>query len=475
MRITLTPTLRRKLNSYLILTQAGGLALLLALPVKALETLDYLYSIQGKHTLGAMHNRQPNSNPNLYSSQLQQVTGKWPSLYSTDFQFEPQEVTYRQTITNQVITEWNNGAMIHLMWHACNPAKQSPCEWDEQGVLSQMSDQEWNNLITDGSNLNLRWKAMMDEIAVYLQQMKDAGVEVLFRPLHEMNQSLFWWGGRPGAEGSARLYQITHDYLLYEKGLTNIVWLWNLQDFQSLAQDLNDYDPGNDYWDVLTLDMYWSDGQGYTTQKYQAMSQKAAGKPMAISECDDIPMPTLLAQQPLWTFFMPWSELTFAHNSSTKLNTVYQSDRVLTLEEMPGWLGYQFPNSPQINKTYIQAQHYSNQSGIVLASSSDNGGAQMATSIDAYDWLSFNNISVKKSGNYVFAFRVASSNGASLRLEHAGGGESLATVVIPPTGSMSNWTTAYATVYLSAGTHSLGIKALTSGWNMNWFSYDDQD
>ncbi|WP_185976648.1 glycosyl hydrolase [Catenovulum sediminis] len=160
----------------------------------ALETLDFLYSIKGTKTIGAMHNRQPNSDPNKYSRDLNAVTGQWPGMYSTDFQFEPNEIAHRQTITNQVINEWNNGAMIHLMWHACNPAKQSPCQWDSNGVLSAMSDWEWNQLITDGTAINSNWKSMMDDVAYYIQQMKDAGVEVLFRPLHEMNQGMFWWG-----------------------------------------------------------------------------------------------------------------------------------------------------------------------------------------------------------------------------------------------------------------------------------------
>jgi hypothetical protein len=35
---------------------------------------------------------------------------------------------------------------------------------------------------------------------VPLQDLKDHGVEVLWRPLHEMNQAAFWWAGqsRPG-------------------------------------------------------------------------------------------------------------------------------------------------------------------------------------------------------------------------------------------------------------------------------------
>ena len=55
-------------------------------------------------------------------------------------------------------------------------------------------------------------------------------MEVLWRPLHEMNEGWSWWGGRPGSSGSRRLYQITHDYLVGVKGLTNLVWVWNVKD-----------------------------------------------------------------------------------------------------------------------------------------------------------------------------------------------------------------------------------------------------
>ncbi|RYG02375.1 MAG: hypothetical protein EOO07_33065, partial [Chitinophagaceae bacterium] len=81
----------------------------------------------------------------------------------------------------------------------------------------------------------------------------------------------FWWGGRPGVNGSAKLYRITYDYLVKVKGMTNLIWVWNLQDFANLASDLNTYDPGSEYYDVLSLDVYWSDGTGLTTAKYNAM------------------------------------------------------------------------------------------------------------------------------------------------------------------------------------------------------------
>lgn len=336
------------------------------------QSLNYLYSIKGSKAIGGMHNRQPNSNPNTYSQQLNNITGVWPGLYSADFQFEPNEIANRQTMIDQAITEWNNGAMINIMWHACNPAKQEPCYWDSNGVLSQMSNYEWDQLITDGTAINASWKSMMDDVAFYLQQLEDEGVEVFFRPLHEMNQGMFWWGGRPGPNGTARLYQITHDYLTYQKGLTNLIWVWNLQDYSSLSSDLNSYDPGGQYWDVLTMDMYWSDGQGYTGEKYSALLSKAGTKPIGIGECEDLPAVNLLNSQPEWSFFMGWSELTFQTNSNQKIQEIYWSDRVITLNEMPGWSNN--PNPGDENIAYQKP---------VTASSTESAEYAAGNAVDA--------------------------------------------------------------------------------------------
>lgn len=306
------------------------------------ESLNFLYSIRGDKTIGGMHNRQPNSNPNSYSQRLNDDIGQWPGLYSADFQFESWEISERQTMIDQVITEWNNGAMINLMWHACNPVGgPDACNWENEfdAVISKLDNNQWQQLLTDGTTINNNWKTMMDDVAQYLQQLEDAGVEVFFRPLHEMNQGVFWWGGRPGSDGTAALYRLTHDYFTHEKGLTNLIWVWNLQDFGSLANDLNNYDPGWNYWEVLTMDVYWSDGQGYTSSKYNAIVNKAAGKPIGIGECGALPSPALLDSQPLWTFFMGWSEWVWNKNSASEIQNAYRSDRTLLLNEMSGWTG----------------------------------------------------------------------------------------------------------------------------------------
>ena len=166
--------------------------------------------------------------------------------------------------------------------------------------VSDISDTNWNELITDGTGLNERWKMDLDEIAVYLQDLKINGVEVLFRHFHEMNQGKFWWGGRPGASGTLRLYQISHDYLTNVKGLDNLIWVWDIQDFGSLRNDAQVYNPGSNDFEVAALDVY----EGFQTWKYDVVRNVANGKPIAIGECGKLPDANRFMNEPLWTFFL---------------------------------------------------------------------------------------------------------------------------------------------------------------------------
>lgn len=420
------------------------------------KTLNLLYGIQGAHTLAGQHNKEPNANPLYYSTGVNTRTGKWPALHSGDFLFASADINNRQTMINQIIEQWNAGAVVNLMWHACSPAVASSCQW-EGGVKGSLTDTQWAELITDGTTLNNTWKQRMDEVAVFLQQLEDAEVEVLFRPLHEMNQGAFWWGGRKGADGTARLYQITHDYLSNTKGLTNLIWVWNLQDFSTLATDVNDYDPGNEYWDILSLDMYWSDGKGYELSKYEAIRNKAAGKPIAIGEAEDLPSPSLFTSQPDWTFFMGWAELTF-NNSDSKLNTIYGSERVISRDEMPGW------SNASVQVT--QAEDYSNMSGVEKVSSAEEGG-EVVTSIDAWDWLSYPSFEAPEDGKYVVSFRVQTDSPVTLQLEEAGVG-ALATINVP--SFAGKWGTVYKTINLTKGAHAFGVKSTEGTLSLNWFA-----
>jgi mannan endo-1,4-beta-mannosidase len=293
--------------------------------------LPFLRSISGKQVVSGQHNKRSGPDPFEFTKAVYAAAGKYPGLFGVDFSHD-RRIKGRWEMIYEAERQWKAGALINIMWHTCPPTTPEPCD-REGSVKSKLSDSQWKELITDGTALNQAWKMHVDIIAPYLEYLKDKGVEVLWRPLHEMNQGNFWWGGRPGPDGTRRLYQITHDHLM-KKGLTNLIWVWDLQD---LSWDFKEYDPGDDYWDVLAFDVYGS--SGYTRKKYDAIMEIAGSKPMAIGECGKLPTAAELASQPRWTFFMGWSELTLKMNSADDIKALYHDQRVLTLGAMPGWNG----------------------------------------------------------------------------------------------------------------------------------------
>ena len=116
----------------------------------------------------------------------------------------------------------------------------------------------------------------------------------------------------------------------------------------------------------------------------------------------------------------------------------------------------------------IQAESYSFMSGVQTEATQDVGGGLNVGWIDAGDWLSYGNVNFPTAGNYRVEFRVASPSGAQLSLDLNGGATQLGTVTIPSTGSWQSWTTVSRDVQLPAGTHSVGLYAPQSGWNINW-------
>jgi len=295
------------------------------------QVLNYLQSISGKKTIAGQHNKEPNAKPAMWTEYVKKTTGKYPALWSGDFLFQQENIDQRWTMIYEAKKQWENGAIINLMWHACPPDQGEPCGWDPGLLNAQLDDTQWKDLMTEGTTLNMAWKKRMDDIAIYLQYLEDHKVEVLFRPLHEMNQGKFWWGGRPGPDGTAKLYRYVHDYFTDTLGLSNLIWVWDMQD---MSRDFDAYNPGDAYWDIFGFDVY---DKGFDPSWYQYILPIVGNKPMAIGECSKLPSSEMLASQPRWIFFMPWAELVKEANTTEEINQIYNDSRIITLDEMPGW------------------------------------------------------------------------------------------------------------------------------------------
>lgn len=118
--------------------------------------------------------------------------------------------------------------------------------------------------------------------------------------------------------------------------------------------------------------------------------------------------------------------------------------------------------------TTVQAESYSNMSGIQTETCTDEGGGSDVGYVDAGDWMAYYNINFPSTGTYKVEYRVASVSGGNLSLDLNAGAIQLGSVSIPATGGWQNWTTVSNTVNVTAGTYNLGVYAVTGGWNLNW-------
>jgi mannan endo-1,4-beta-mannosidase len=290
--------------------------------------INYLKTITGNHIVSGQHNKEPATSPGQYTQQVHDITGQWPGLWGGDMMFNPTDVANRQSVINQAKTEWANGSLVALTWHACSPTVGATCAFDG-GVKTSITDAQFQQIVTAGTTLNTTWRSRMAAVVPYLKQLKDAGIPVLWRPFHEMNESWNWWGHRPGANGSAKLYQQMRDYFT-SQGLDNLIWVWNVQD--NPAGGWANYYPGSNYADVVSLDAWY---KSYPSASDYSQIQSIAGtKPIAIAEMGKMPTATFLNSQPKWTYFMIWSEYLKGNNTNAEIQTAYFLPRVYNQGEI---------------------------------------------------------------------------------------------------------------------------------------------
>jgi mannan endo-1,4-beta-mannosidase len=290
--------------------------------------LNYIYSISGKQTLSGQHCAPLVGSTRL--SVIHRFTNQYPALFGQDFGFSYpgywDGINYRQNIVDEAIRRNSEGFIITLMWHAVPPNQDEPVEFKD-GIQSDLTDAEWQELITPGTRLNERWKSQVDVIAWFLKQLRYAHVPVLWRPYHEMNGDWFWWGKKEGPNGYKKLYQMLFDRLVNFHGLNNLIWVYNTNEFKPGVDRFDKYYPGDNFVDILTTDVY---SQGFDQENYNQLLTLAGKKPIALGEVGALPSLEKLKEQPRWTWFMNWGDPVGKTTAE-----IYSGDQVITLKELP--------------------------------------------------------------------------------------------------------------------------------------------
>ena len=298
---------------------------------EAERLLAFLYDIQDDHTLAGQHNY--NHEMNRYTDKAQEIGGRLPALWGTDFIWSGAQDPGQQ-IVQEAIAKHRAGVIVTLMWHAGRPVDEPPFRWSES-IQGEVTEEEWIQITTPGTPLHARWRDQVDRVASYLKQLRDAKVPVLWRPYHEMNGVWFWWGDKKGEEGFVKLWKLMYDRYVNYHGLNNLIWVWNANAPRDIPKDeaysYKDYYPGHEYVDVLATDVYNFD---YEQKDYQELLDLAEGRLIALGEVGELPKPEILQAQPKWAWFMVWASWLETHNTMERVMTIYNLKETLTLEEI---------------------------------------------------------------------------------------------------------------------------------------------
>ncbi|MCL2879779.1 MAG: hypothetical protein FWF29_05990 [Treponema sp.] len=251
--------------------------------------------------------------------------------------------------------KWDKmGGIVALMWHWNAPAgllntDQAP--WFK-GFYTYATTFDMgaaiNNPDSDGYKLLVR---DIDFISDQLKPLCDAGIPVLWRPLHEAGGGAFFWWDNFGPDAYVKLWKLMYDRMTKVHNLTNLIWVWN--------GGGESYYPGDDYVDMAGLDMYqnkydYSSQYGNFSKIVRFFLNRGTGAPKIIGIMEDGVMPDidfLVRDNAMWSMFLCWSgddffifdadgSLISGSTESQMIVKTYTHKQAYTLNNLPNLKNY---------------------------------------------------------------------------------------------------------------------------------------
>ncbi len=178
------------------------------------------------------------------------ITGKDPQFVENDVMFGknmPEFFAREILLTRQA---QQKGIVIGYCWHLGGFSTNSFRYSEEEKDLAQ-------KIIAETDSPEKQWYlSLLDTVVTPL--FKQFGFPIIFRPFHEMNGGWFWWGSRAITPSQyITLYRITVDRLR-ANDLRNIIYCWSPDTYLKM-----EYYPGDDYVDIMGLDIYEPDCSPY--------------------------------------------------------------------------------------------------------------------------------------------------------------------------------------------------------------------
>ncbi len=279
-------------------------------------------------------------------------SGKYPALVGIDLMNSTGGnaesswfVSYNDKVLSIARSAWKKGAIPAFTWH-WRPGEET--EFYVKGANDKYTDFDFTNAFMTGSTtwdtLSTEYKALVsdiDKVSEHFLALQKEGVAAIFRPLHESGGSWFWWSTHTGKQFAA-LYQLVYERMVFKNGVNNLIWVFNPQNASRTG-----WNPGEGYYDVLGIDIYNNKDNHSSNSSafFDLMGKFSTNKMLALSENGPIPdVDNMAADNAMWSWWMPWYQSWNGGFADSTSNTVWQknmaSDKIITLDEMPGWDNY---------------------------------------------------------------------------------------------------------------------------------------
>lgn len=275
---------------------------------------DYINDVYGTAIITGQQESTWMGSPDYEMDYIFENTGKYPAIRGLDFMNNDFDGVVERSI------EWHEkGGIVTICWHT--------------GVISsgyqesKDDNPDFSKLLTEGTDEYNEMIESWDKAAVALQELRDAGVPVLWRPFHEFDGGWFWWG-KGGAENFIKLWRMMYDRYTNEFGLTNLIWVLGY-----CGEVKDGWYPGDEYCDIIGSDTY--DNSTHVTA-WNKLSAMETGKPLTFHECGRVPRIVMFEREgAMWSWFMIWHTDHITNNSLKVLNNVYNDEKAITLDELP--------------------------------------------------------------------------------------------------------------------------------------------
>ena len=326
-----------------------------------LELYEFLVENYGSYTISAT---MANVAWNFDEAKLvYAATGKYPKIATMDY---IHLFTMRDDWTNQWwvvdytdiddVKAWNDaGGYLSASWHWNVPlyegievASDGSSYTYEPGSTTFSA----SNVYTEGTWEYEQALGDLEVLTTCLKALQDEGIALIWRPLHEAagnyyaksysGTAWFWWGYE-GPEVYVKLWQYVYNYLS-DQGINNLIWVWTTQSVtDSTYGDDDDYYPGDDYVDIIGIDIY-TNTAAYCAKQFKNLQKKYPNKLITLSECGSVGnISDQWAAGGCWSYFMPWytydvEDLSEHEHADTDWWTdAMNSEYVITLDGTPSF------------------------------------------------------------------------------------------------------------------------------------------